>query len=38
VDTLAELMGDYEQAEGGEEEGDGGAEMPSGFTDLDGLD
>jgi hypothetical protein len=38
VGTLAELMGDYEQAEGDGEEGDGGAEMPSGFTDLDGLD
>jgi hypothetical protein len=38
VDTLAQLMGDYEQAEGGGKEGDGGAEMPSGFTDLDGLD
>jgi hypothetical protein len=38
VDTLAELMGDYEEADGGGEEGEGGTEMPSGFTDLDGLD
>jgi hypothetical protein len=38
LDTLAELMGDYAQVEGGGEEGVGGAEMPSGFTDLDGLD
>jgi len=27
VDTLAELMGDYEQVKGGGEEGEGSAEM-----------
>ena len=29
---------DYDQVEGGGEEGERGAEMPSGFTDLGGLD